>query len=110
MAHAKDAADTVPMNINYNTSNGYSLSPASPNIAKGGTAQIKTSSQAATICFNPPTTPFGASQSLQAHSSVDIPVGSTDYSVGYCITNYGSTCTAPPPTTGVPSGTIKVGS
>ena len=82
MAHAKDAADTVPMNINYNTSNGYSLSPASPNIAKGGTAQIKTSSQAATICFNPPTTPFGASQSLQAHSSVDIPVGSTDYSVG----------------------------
>jgi hypothetical protein len=101
---------TIPMNINYSAANGYSLNPANPNIAKGGTAQIKTSNQAATICFNPTTTPFGACQSLQAHSSVDIPVGSTDFSVGYCITNYGSTCTAPPPAIGVPTGTIKVGS
>jgi hypothetical protein len=109
MAHAKDAQDTVPMNINYNTANGYSLSPVNPNIAKGGTARISTSSQPATICFNPATTPFGACQSIQANSSVNIQVGSSDFSVGYCITTYGSTCTAPQPTTGVPTGTIKVG-
>jgi hypothetical protein len=109
MAHAKDALDTVPMNINYNTANGYSLSPASPNIAKGGTARISTSSQAATICFNPATTPFGTCQSIQANGSVDIQVGNSDYSVGYCITTYGGTCSPPPPTGGIPSGTIKVG-
>lgn len=109
MSKTLKAEDTVPMNINYNSSNGYSLSPQNPNIAKGGTAQIKTSSQSARICFNPTTTPFGAYIDLQANSSQDVQVGSTAFSVGYGLSAYGGPCNAPPPTAGNPSGTIKVG-
>ncbi len=104
---------TIPMNINYNAANGYSLNPGTPHIDKGGTAQIKTSSQSARICFNPTTTPFGAYYDLQANSSVDVPVGNTDYKVGYGLSAYGGPCTAPPPPSGptaTATGTIKVGS
>jgi hypothetical protein len=109
MSKTAKAEDTVPMNINYSASNGYTLSPQNPNIAKGGTAQIKTSNQSARICFNPTTTPFGAYIDLQANSSKDVPVGDTAFSVGYGLSGSGGPCSAPPPTTGTPTGTIKVG-
>jgi hypothetical protein len=109
---AKAAEDTVPMNINYSSGN-YSLNPETPRIAKGGTAQIKTSSQAARICFNPTTTPFGSYFDIPANSSQHVPVGDGTYNVGYGLSAYGGPCTAPPPSGGpvlTATGTIKVGS
>ncbi len=104
---------TIPINITWTQANGYSMSPASPQIDKQGTAQFNAPTQGATVCFNPTTTPFGDHIDIPQGGQVDIQVGDSNYSVGYCITTYGSTCTAPappPPTVLNTSGTIKVGS
>jgi hypothetical protein len=105
---------TVPINITYNSSSQeYSMSPATPHIDHGGTAQFNATNQACTIYFNPTTTPFGTKQDIQTSPNVDIAVGDGNFTVGYCITTYGGTCTAQAPPSGLaatPSGTIKVGS
>src|SRR4051812_5744342 len=101
-----NAAGTVPINITYNASTQtYNMSPAAPHIDHGGTAQFNATNQSCTIYFNPTTTPFGAKQDIQTSPNVNIQVGSGDYSVGYCITAYGGTCTAPPPASGLTATT-----
>src|SRR6201996_5196063 len=102
----------VPLNVNYNNQNGYSLNPPNPNISKSSTVQFNASDQDCTICFNPTTTPFGASKDVTTESPAQVDVGNSDYSVGYCITNLGGTCAAPAPpfAHNSPTGTIKVGS
>jgi hypothetical protein len=104
------AGGTVAINITYNDANGYSMSPASPHIDHGGTAQFNATSQNCTVCFSPTTTPFGASLNLTTGVNTDISVGDGNYQVSYCITSYGGTCTPPSGLTANPSGTIKVGS
>jgi len=105
---------TVPINITYNSSTQtYTVSPASPHISHGGTAQFNATNQACTIYFNPTTTPFGTSLNVGTNPNVDIPVGDGNFSVGFCVTTSGGTCTAPPPSSGLTAtttGTIKVGS
>src|SRR5581483_3903296 len=92
-----DGNSTVPMNLHWNSEKGYFMTPASPNVDKKGTARLNASDKNCTICFNPTNTPFGASQNVQTGSPIDIPVGDSNYSVGYCITDYQSTCTPPAP-------------
>jgi len=109
------AGGTVPINITFNGgTQSYNMSPSSPHIDHGGTAQFNATNESCTIYFNPATTPFGTSIDLMnGHNNVNVPVGTGDYSVGYCITTYGGTCVPLPPASGLtatPSGTIKVGS
>lgn len=103
---------TDPIEIHHNDQ-GYFLSTRNPHVDKNGTANINATDQSARICFNPTTTPFGAYQDVQKDQSpIQIPVGDNDYSVGYCLNDYGQSCSAPPPTSPVltTTGTIKVGS
>ena len=104
------SAGVIPINITY-ANGAYVVSPGTPNIKVNETAQFNATNQGCTICFNPTTTPFGASQNVPMGGTVDIPVGATAFNVGYCVANYGSTCTAPPPSSGLTAtttGTIKV--
>jgi hypothetical protein len=105
---------TVPINITYNSqTQTYDVSPGNPHIDHGGTAQFNATNQACIIYFNPTTTVFGASLTVQTGSNQDISVGDGNFSVGYCVVAIGSSCTAPPPSQGITAtsnGTIKVGS
>ncbi|HEY3930652.1 MAG TPA: hypothetical protein VGL89_19930 [Candidatus Koribacter sp.] len=103
--------ETVPMTVNYNPSQGYSLNPKDPKIKKNGTARINGSNCDFTICFNPTNTPFGSCISMhQTDPAKDVDVGDSNYTLTYCITNYGGSCTPPGMLADDPTGTIKVGS
>jgi len=105
---------TVPINITYNSqTQTYNVSPGDPHISHGGTAQFNATNQGCIIYFNPTTTVFGASLTVQTGSNQNVSVGDGNFSVGYCVAAIGSSCTAPPPSQGLAAtsnGTIKVGS
>ena len=103
------AAGTVPLNINWNAQNGYSLHPQNPDIDPDSTARFNASNKSCTICFDPTNTPFGASLDVNVGTHVDVAVGPDDFTVSYCITDSGGTC-IPNRLAGDPMGTIKVGS
>jgi hypothetical protein len=101
---------TVPINLHWNQKEGYFATPQNPDIDPDATAQLNASDKSCTICFNPTTTPFGTCQNVKlGDPPIDIPVGPTNFTVNYCITDYQATCTAPGPKD-TSTGTIKVGS
>lgn len=100
-----------PANISYSTANGYQMNPSNPDVPKQDTVKF-TTSRNCTIYFNPSTTAFGTKQDVSTGAPTEVAVGDSDYSVGYCICDQGSTCTPPAPSrlANDSTGTIKVGS
>ena len=80
---------TVPINLHWNQKEGYFATPQNPDIDPDATAQLNASDKSCTICFNPTTTPFGTCQNVKlGDPPIDIPVGPTNFTVNYCITDY----------------------
>ena len=106
-----DDPQVYPVNISYSAANGYQMNPSNPNVPKSDTVKF-TAAKSCTIYFNPSNTAFGASQNVNSGSPTEIDVGNSNYSVGYCICDQGSTCTPPAPSRLADdnTGTIKVGS
>lgn len=111
MAEPKRApqAGIVPLNITWNATQGYQLHPPNPDIDPNSTARFNASDKSCTICFSPTNTPFDTCLDVNVGTAQDIAVGPDDYTVSYCITDLGGSCTPSRPA-GNPTGTIKVGS
>ena len=106
----------IILTVNWSSTGGYSLTPASPSINNGGTARFTSPNKPSTVHFTPTNTPFGSQVSVPMGGHVDVVVGAAEYQVQYSITGV-TAGTSMAATAGesqvhamASSGTIKVGS
>lgn len=111
MSNRMDSDPPVPANITYNQQNGtYSMNPQNPQVKKKDSINFNASNQSCTIRFNPTNTPFTDHLDIDSGQSKNVEVGDSDYTVTYCITTKGGSCTPPSRFADDNTGTIKVGS